>query len=156
MYRLRESPLANRDERVQLLGSGTILREMLAAAEILENDHGMAADVWSVTSWTELRWDGLLAGDPSPAVREARNAVKPERSWVADCLAPTMGPIVAASDYVSAVADLIRPWVPTGRRYVALGTDGFGRSDTRKNLRRFFGVDAASIVAAARGNVQAA
>ena len=154
MYRLRESPLANREQRVQLLGSGTILREMLAAAEILENDQGIAADVWSVTSWTELRWDGLLADGASPAVREARNATNRERSWVTECLAPTTGSIVAASDYVSAVADLIRPWIPTGRCYVALGTDGFGRSDTRKNLRRFFGVDAASIVAAARKSLR--
>jgi pyruvate dehydrogenase E1 component len=64
-----------------------------------------------------------------------------------------VGPIVAASDYVSTVADLVRPWIPAGRRYVALGTDGFGRSDTRKNLRGFFGVDAASIVAAARSTL---
>jgi len=82
----------------------------------------------------------------------------PPRSWVDECLAPTTGPIVAASDYVSAVADLIRPWVPADRRYLALGTDGFGRSDTRRHLREFFGVDAASIVAAARrslaGNAQ--
>jgi len=153
MYRCRESRLAQREPRVQLLGSGTILREALAAAEILENEHGVAADVWSVTSWTELRWDGLLADGATPAVREARGGEKPARGWVDECLAPTAGPIVAASDYVSAVADLIRPWMPAGRRYIALGTDGFGRSDTRRNLRRFFGVDAASIVAAATGSL---
>ncbi|MBL8527917.1 MAG: pyruvate dehydrogenase (acetyl-transferring), homodimeric type, partial [Burkholderiales bacterium] len=112
MYRLRESPLADREPRVQLLGSGTILREALAAADILEAEHGVAADVWSVTSWTELRWDGLLADGATPAAREARRAEMPPRSWVDECLAPTTGPIVAASDYVSAVADLIRPWVP--------------------------------------------
>jgi pyruvate dehydrogenase E1 component len=153
MYRLRASPLAPGEPRVQLLGSGTILREALAAAELLESEHRIAADVWSVTSWTELRWDGLLADGAAAAVREARPEAKPARSWVQECLAPTTGPIIAASDYVSAVADLIRTWVPAGRRYIALGTDGFGRSDTRRNLRGFFGVDAASIVEAARKSV---
>ena len=149
MYRLRESPVTGAPRRVQLLGSGAILREAVAAAEMLEREHGIAADVWSVTSWTELRWDGLLADGASPAVREVRGSVGPVKSWIEECLAPTAGPIVAASDYVSAVADLIRPWIPSGRRYTALGTDGFGRSDTRRNLRGFFGVDANAIVASA-------
>ena len=149
MYRLRESPAADAARRVQLLGSGAILREAIAAAGMLEREHGIAADVWSVTSWTELRWDGLLADGASPAVREVRGSVRPVKSWIEECLAPTAGPIVAASDYVSAVADLIRPWIPSGRRYTALGTDGFGRSDTRRNLRGFFGVDANAIVASA-------
>ena len=149
MYRLRESPVTGAPRRVQLLGSGAILREAIAAAEMLEREHGIAADVWSVTSWTELRWDGLLADGASPAVREVRGSVRPVKSWIEECLAPTAGPIVAASDYVSAVADLIRPWIPSGRRYTALGTDGFGRSDTRRNLRGFFGVDANAIVASA-------
>jgi len=137
---------------LQLLGSGTILRECIAAAELLEREHHLAANVWSVTSWSELRWDGMIAsGTPSAAVREARSAgigreVKP---WLAECLAPTRGPIVAASDYVSAVADLVRPWIPAGRPYVALGTDGFGRSDTRASLRKFFGVSRDDIVATA-------
>jgi pyruvate dehydrogenase E1 component len=153
MYRLRESRIANRESSVQLLGSGAILREVMAAAEILEREDGVAADVWSVTSWTELRWDGLAASGTAPAaVREARPA--PPGCWMLQCLAPTAGPIVAASDYVSAVADLVRPFVPEGRRFVALGTDGFGRSDTRANLRRFFGVDASAIVAAARASLQ--
>jgi pyruvate dehydrogenase E1 component len=138
---------------VQLLGSGAILRECLAAAEILEREHRIAANVWSVTSWSELRWDGMLAGGASAAVREARagdaGAVGSRPSWVEQCLAGTAGPIVAASDYVSAVADLIRPWVPAGRRYAVLGTDGFGRSDTRADLRRFFGVSARAIADAA-------
>jgi pyruvate dehydrogenase E1 component len=152
---------------VQLLGSGTILRECLAAAEILERKHKLVANVWSVTSWTELRWDGMLAsGTASAAVREARNAVESvsppfqggvpakaggvvQQPWLAQCLAPTRGPVIAASDYVSAVADLVRPWVPGGRPYVALGTDGFGRSDTRVDLRRFFGVSRDDIVTAA-------
>ena len=149
MYRLRESPAADAARRVQLLGSGAILREAIAAAGMLELEHGVAADVWSVTSWTELRWDGLLADGASPAVREVRGSVGPVKSWIEECLAPTAGPIVAASDYVSGVADLIRPWIPSGRRYTALGTDGFGRSDTRRNLRGFFGVDANAIVASA-------
>jgi pyruvate dehydrogenase E1 component len=153
MYRLRESRIASRESRVQLLGSGAILREVMAAAEILEREDGVAADVWSVTSWTELRWDGLAAsGTASAAVREGRPATP--GGWMLQCLAPTTGPIVAASDYVSAVADLVRPFVPEGRRFVALGTDGFGRSDTRANLRRFFGVDASAIVAAARASLQ--
>jgi pyruvate dehydrogenase E1 component len=151
MYRLRESRVVNRESgrRVQLLGSGAILNEVLAAAEVLERDHEVAADVWSVTSWTELRWDGLVAsGDASAAVREVRAATGSE-SWVAQCLDETEGPIVAATDYVSALADLVRPFVPGGRRYVALGTDGFGRSDTRKSLRAFFAVDRDAVVAAA-------
>jgi pyruvate dehydrogenase E1 component len=135
--------------QVQLLGSGAILREVIAAAERLERNHGIAANVWSVTSWTELRWDGMLGGGAAPAaVREVRpSGIAGDRPWVERCLGPTSGPIIAASDYVSAVADLIRPWVP--RRYVALGTDGFGRSDTRERLRAFFGVGANDIVRAA-------
>jgi pyruvate dehydrogenase E1 component len=81
-------------------------------------------------------------------VREARSTTDAEQPWVAQCLAPTRGPVIAASDYVSAVADLVRPWVPGERPYVALGTDGFGRSDTRASLRKFFGVSREDIVAA--------
>jgi pyruvate dehydrogenase E1 component len=133
--------------QAQLLGSGAILREAIAAAEILERSHGIAANVWSVTSWTELRWDAMLAGGAaSAAVRETRGRSGDDRPWVERCLGATAGPIIAASDYVSAVADLIRPCVP--RRYVALGTDGFGRSDTRAQLRAFFGVGASDIVRA--------
>ncbi|MGB8435231.1 MAG: pyruvate dehydrogenase (acetyl-transferring), homodimeric type, partial [Burkholderiales bacterium] len=78
----------------------------------------------------------------------ARSAGVVQQPWIEQCLAPTRGPVIAASDYVSAVADLVRPWVPGGRPYVALGTDGFGRSDTRVNLRKFFGVSRDDIVAA--------
>jgi pyruvate dehydrogenase E1 component len=162
MYLLRQRDGA----AVQLLGSGTILRECLAAAEILEREHRIAANVWSVTSWSELRWDGMLGDGASAAVREARASTHrpspPSRggvpakaggvvrqSWIDRCLAGTTGPIIAASDYVSAVADLVRPWVPAGRRYVALGTDGFGRSDTRAELRGFFAVGARAIADAA-------
>jgi pyruvate dehydrogenase E1 component len=134
MYRLRDGA------QVQLLGSGPILREVLAAADLLANDWQVAAGVWSVTSFTELRRDGMHA-------ERARRLGGKATSWVEQCLAPTQGPIVAASDYVRAVADLIRPYVP--RKYVTLGTDGFGRSDTRAALRAFFEVDAKSICVAA-------
>jgi pyruvate dehydrogenase E1 component len=149
MYRLRESTLAGTRAgeaknvpRVRLLGSGTILREALAAAEILEQEYDIAADVWSVTSFTELRRDGLACERWN---REHPDALR--MSWVEQCLANAGGPVIAASDYVRAVADLIRGWVPG--KYVALGTDGFGRSDTRAALRSYFGVDAQSIARAA-------
>ncbi len=136
MYRFREREKAE----LQLLGSGPILREVLAAAELLENDWGIRADVWSVTSFTELRRDGMEAERACRLGGEAQ-------SWVERCLRGAQGPVVAASDYVRAVADLIRPYVPA--KYVALGTDGFGRSDTRAALRDFFEVDAKHIAVAA-------
>jgi pyruvate dehydrogenase E1 component len=142
MYLFRKSEIEAR-VRVQLLGSGTILREAIAAADLLENDWQIAADVWSVTSFTELRRDGLEVD------RARRTGAAVSLCWVEQCLGPTNGPVIAASDYVSSLADLIRPWVP--RRYVSLGTDGFGRSDTRASLRKFFGVDHASIALAAVG-----
>ena len=138
MYRVHESAQA----RVQLLASGPILREALAAAERLEKEWNVGADVWSVTSFTELRRDGM-----SVARWNRLNPGAPRTSYVEQCLARTRGPVIAASDYVSALADLIRPWVP--RSYTALGTDGFGRSDTRAALRRFFEVDRNSIALAA-------
>ncbi len=136
MYLLQEA----RGARVQLLASGPILREALAAAELLHADWKVEANVWSVTSFTELRRDGMHA-------ERARRYGSEARSWVEQSLGATQGPIVAASDYVAAVADLIRPYVP--RKYVALGTDGFGRSDTRARLRAFFEVDARHIALAA-------
>jgi len=145
MYLLRGAENAE----LQLLGSGTILRECLAAAEELERTHGVAANVWSVTSWSELRWDGMLARGASEAVREVRAEPSSAKPWIAQCLDGTRGPIIAASDYVSALADLVRPYVPAGRSYVALGTDGYGRSDTRAALRSFFAVDLRAIVRAA-------
>jgi pyruvate dehydrogenase E1 component len=125
---------------LQLLGSGPILREVIAAAELLKKDWGVSAGVWSVTSFTELRRDGMEA-------ERTRRLGGQAKSWVETCLEKTEGPVVAASDYVSAVADLIRPYVP--RRFVALGTDGFGRSDTRAALRAFFEVDSRNIALAA-------
>jgi pyruvate dehydrogenase E1 component len=140
LYRVREGT------QVQLLGAGPILREALAAAELLEKDWSISAGVWSVTSFTELRRDGMRAERERRLGRDAP-------SWVDQCLAGSSGPVVAASDYVSAVADLIRPWIP--RRYVALGTDGFGRSDTRAALRGFFEMDAAHIAHAALAEIDA-
>ncbi len=142
MYRVRETSLATTASRVQLAGAGAILREVLAAADILEQEHGVATNVWSITSFTELRRDGLACDGWN---RE--HAGDRRTSWVEQCLGAGPLPLVAASDYVAAVADLIRPWVQG--RYVALGTDGFGRSDTRANLRAHFGVDAKAISAAA-------
>jgi pyruvate dehydrogenase E1 component len=151
MYLLRKSPLggtgapagvAKKVSRVQLLGSGTILREALAAAELLEQEHDIAADVWSVTSFTELRRDGIACEHWN-----LEHPENPRRSWVEQCLVGAGGPFIAASDYVCAVADLIRNWVPG--TYQTLGTDGFGRSDTRAALRKYFGVDAQSIARAA-------
>jgi pyruvate dehydrogenase E1 component len=129
--------------RVQLLGSGAILREVLAAAELLERDWAIEADVWSVTSFTELRRSGLEI----ERLNRIRVTQPSQRPWVQQCLDQTAGPIIAATDYVRAVPDLIRTWVP--RRYVTLGTDGFGRSDTRAALRRFFEVDRMSVALAA-------
>jgi pyruvate dehydrogenase E1 component len=121
--------------RVQLMGSGTILREVLAAAELLRQDFGVASDVWSATSFSELRRDGLEANRWNLLHPDA----PPRLSYVEACLRDRKGPVVAASDYMKLVADQIRPFVP--RRYEVLGTDGFGRSDTREKLRAFFEVD---------------
>jgi pyruvate dehydrogenase E1 component len=131
------------------MGAGTILREALAAAEILEQEYDIAADVWSVTSFTELRRDGIEC--------ERWNREHPadaRLSWLEQCLAGGSGPVIAASDYVRAVPDLVRAWVPG--KYLTLGTDGFGRSDTRAALRGFFGVDAQGIAQAAVRAVSAA
>ena len=129
--------------RVQLLGSGTIFREVIAAADLLRNDWGVEADLWSCPSFTELARDGRAA--------ERFNLLNPTAkarvSHVEACLAPTQGPIVAATDYVRAFADQIRPYVR--RRYVVLGTDGYGRSDTREKLRSFFEVDRHYVTVAA-------
>ncbi len=143
MYRLREAKGAKGRPRVQLLGSGTILREVLAAAELLEQDWKIAADVWSVTSFTELRRDGIRA-DRHNLLHPAD---APQRSFVEAELGPTEGPVIAATDYLRSYADQIRQWVP--RRYRVLGTDGYGRSDTRENLRIFFEVHRHYVVLAA-------
>ncbi|HEY1996978.1 alpha-ketoglutarate dehydrogenase [Paraburkholderia sp.] len=127
--------------RVQLLGAGAILGEVLAAQRMLAADWGIEAAVWSVTSFTELQRDGMAAE------RGARLGEAAGEPYVTTALAASKGPVIAATDYVRAVPELIRAYVP--RRYVTLGTDGFGRSDTREALREFFEVDRASIVIAA-------
>jgi pyruvate dehydrogenase E1 component len=140
MYRLRASAAS---ARVQLLGSGTILREVLAAAELLEQDWNVAADVWSVTSFTELRREGMEVDRWNRLHPDA----KPRQTHVERCLDTSQGPVIAATDYMRTVGDLIRNWVP--RRYTVLGTDGFGRSDTRAALRSFFEVDRHHVTVAA-------
>jgi pyruvate dehydrogenase E1 component len=142
MYRLpgigSQAPGAR--SQVRLLGAGTILNEVAAAAELLKNDWGVAAEVYSVTSFTELRRQAMGL---SPSLGRGQG----EGSWISSQLPATGTPVIAASDYVRAVPDLIRPWIAD--KYVTLGTDGFGRSDTRANLRRFFGVDRHSVALAA-------
>jgi pyruvate dehydrogenase E1 component len=134
MHCVQEAPPGH-GPRLQLLGAGAILREVLAAAQLLAEDFGVQCDVWSVTSFNELARDGRAA--------TRWNRLHPDRDprvpYVERCLAARSGPIVASSDYMAAVADQIRAWVPG--RYTVLGTDGFGRSDTRRKLRRFFEVD---------------
>jgi len=144
MYRLIDGGAADKKSpRVQLMGSGTILREVMAAAELLKKDWGVTADVWSCPSFNELRRDGMATA----RWNLLHPAEKQRLSYVEQCLAPTQGPIVAATDYVRTFADQIREYVP--RRYKVLGTDGFGRSDSRENLRRFFEVSRPHVVVAA-------
>ncbi len=142
IYRLRRGDAGSRAKRVHLFASGAILREALAARETLAR-YGVAADVWSVTSYSELRRDALAV--------ERWNLLHPEepprRSFLSQTLAGDTAPIVAASDYMKIVPDQIARFVPGDM--VSLGTDGFGRSDTREALRRFFEVDAAAITVAA-------
>jgi len=145
MYLLKAGEASQREKalRVQLLGSGTILREVIAAADLLAADFDITADIWSVPSFTELRREGLDV--------ERWNMLHPtqppRRSHVEVCLAERQGPVIAASDYMKAFADQIRPFVP--QRYRVLGTDGFGRSDYRRSLRSFFEVDRHFIAVAA-------
>jgi pyruvate dehydrogenase E1 component len=141
MYLLKQC--GPRKHRVQLMGSGAILREVLAAAELLESEYQIAADVWSVTSFTELARDGMAV--------ERDNRLHPEAAprlcWIEQQLRDHAGPVVAATDYVRAYAEPLRAWID--RPYTVLGTDGFGRSDTRERLRRFFEVDRAHVTIAA-------
>ncbi|MEN6538037.1 MAG: pyruvate dehydrogenase (acetyl-transferring), homodimeric type [Mizugakiibacter sp.] len=157
MYLFRDSGLGTRDSDkgknrnkhvpcVQLLGSGTILREAIAAAELLEKEFGVCADIWSCPSFTELRRDGFEAERWN---RMHPLAKTPRKAHVTRCLEDRPGPVVAATDYVRAFPDQIRAFMPEGRRYVVLGTDGFGRSDTREHLRSFFEVDRYHIAHAA-------
>jgi pyruvate dehydrogenase E1 component len=146
MYLFKDAGRAKKNEpRVQLLGSGTILREAIAAAELLEKEFGVSADIWSCPSFSELRKDGFDA--------ERWNRLHPEgqarTAHVSACLADRAGPVIAATDYVREYADQIRAFIPDGKKYTVLGTDGFGRSDSRENLRYFFEVDRYYIAQAA-------
>jgi pyruvate dehydrogenase E1 component len=149
MYRLRTGSGSDGAPRAQLLGSGTILREVLAAAELLESDWGVSADVWSVTSFNELRRDGLEVDrwNMLHPMEEARSA------FVSECLSSGGGPVVASSDYIRGYADLIRAWVPG--RYRVLGADGYGRSDFRRSLRKFFEIDRHYVTVAALSELAA-
>ncbi len=139
MYKIKEFNKYKKT-KIQFLGSGTILREMIAGAEILQNEYQIDSEVWSVTSFNELRRDGLEV--------ERYNLLNPDKdpkkSYVESCLGKTEGPILAASDYMRMNSDQIRPYI--NKSFYSLGTDGFGRSDTRKNLRKFFEVDKEHVV----------
>src|SRR4051812_7736373 len=144
MYLFRRGEGANKKApRVQLLGCGAIFREVMVAGDLLRNDFGVESDLWACPSFNEL-------------AREARATTRfnllhpaetPKRSYVERLLGEMEGPVVAATDYIRAFADQIREYVP--RRYVVLGTDGFGRSDTREKLRSFFEVDRFHVAVAA-------
>lgn len=131
--------------RVQLLGSGTITHEMLSAVELLKNDWKVAADIWSVTSFTLVaregndveRWNMMHPGE------------EPKVPYATRCLKDTKGPVIASTDYIRLFAEQIRAYIPDGRSYTVLGTDGFGRSDTRANLRNFFEIDRYYVTVAA-------
>jgi pyruvate dehydrogenase E1 component len=141
LYLYRRSP-GERTHRAQLLGSGTALRTAVLAQQLLFEEHDVAADVWSATSYKLLREDALSA--------ERWNRLHPtDRArvpYVTEQLGPTEGPIVAVTDYMKAVPDQIARFAP--QPFVALGTDGYGLSDTREALRRHFEVDAAHVVVA--------
>ena len=140
MYQLKSGD--NHQLKAQLLGSGTILREVEAAAQLLDKDWQVAATVWSVTSMNELARDGLA----TDRYNRLHPSKKKKRSYVADCLDDQSGVVVASTDYISLYAEQIRPWIKS--TYVVLGTEGFGRSDTREKLRRFFEVDRYHVVVA--------
>jgi len=143
-YLLRAGP-RKAEHRVQLLGSGTILREVIAAADLLEHDWGVAGDVWSITSFTELRRDGL----DCERWNLLHPADKPKQAFVSKLFEKTHGPLVASTDYMKLFAEQIRPFLPKGRAYHVLGTDGFGRSDFRARLREHFEVDRHFVAVAA-------
>ncbi len=134
---------------VRLLGSGTILREVEAAAAILAEDFDVQAEVWSATSYTEMRREGLRL-DREARLHPGEEAAKP---WVMQCLDGSDAPVIAASDYMKALPDGVREWVPA--RFEVLGTDGYGRSDYRRDLRRFFEVDREHVTVAALGALAA-
>jgi pyruvate dehydrogenase E1 component len=141
MYKLKEHTKKSNKKQVQLLGSGVILREVEAAAEMLFNDYGINSNVWSVTSFNELRRDGLDVERWNLLHPEA----EPRANYVSDCLNGA-GPVIASTDHVKLFADQIRPFIDS--TYSVLGTDGFGRSDTRAKLRHFFEINRYWVVVA--------
>jgi len=147
MYLLQSARTDKQDApRVQLMGCGSILREVMAAQDLLRDDWGVASDVWSVTSFTELRRDGMDA--------ERHNLLHPEDKaprvpYVARALADHPGPVVASTDYMKMFAEQIRAYLPTDRAFRVLGTDGYGRSDFRSKLREHFEVDRRFVVISA-------
>ena len=142
MYELTRGPESD-GLRVQLMGSGTILREVIAASEMLAADFGVTADIWSVPSFNQLRRDGLAV----ERYNRLHPGAPPKRSFVESKLEGRQGPVIAATDYMKSFPDQIRAFVP--QRFVTLGTDGFGRSDTREKLRDFFEVDRRYVALAA-------
>ena len=142
MYRLRRAP-AELTHRVQLLGSGTILREVLRAADLLAEKLAIGADVWSVTSWQQLRADALSC----ERFNTLHPSAPPRVPFIAAQLADAAGPVIAATDFIKLLPDMVGRFVPQG--LTTLGTDGFGLSDTRAALRRHFEVDAEHIAIAA-------
>ncbi|NDI87257.1 pyruvate dehydrogenase (acetyl-transferring), homodimeric type [Undibacterium crateris] len=144
LYPLQKAPEVTK-HRVQLLGSGTILREVIAAAELLKNDWGIAADVWSAPSFTLLARDGQDA-ERWNMLHPTENARLP---YITECLQDTQGPIVVSTDYMRTFAEQVRAFIPKDRSYKVLGTDGYGRSDTRAKLREFFEVNRYFVVIAA-------
>ncbi len=139
IYKLKP---AAAEATVQLFGSGSILNEVLRAQEILSSKYGVNADVWSVTSYTELRRDAIAV----ERWNRLHPAEKEQAPYILTALGEAKGPIIAASDYMKSIPDLLAPWLPS--RLVSLGTDGFGRSDNREHLRSHFEVNAESIVGA--------
>jgi pyruvate dehydrogenase E1 component len=144
MYLFRDAGKPKKGElRVQLMGSGTILREVIAAAELLEKDFGVKADIWSCPSFNELARDGQDVERHNRLNPEA----KPRKAYITQLLEGQQGPAIVATDYIRAYPEQVRAFVPM--HYTVLGTDGYGRSDTRENLRRHFEVDRFHVAQAA-------
>jgi pyruvate dehydrogenase E1 component len=143
MYQFKKAPAKTKKTKVQLMGSGTILREVITASKMLLEDFDIESDIWSVTSFNELKKDASLIARNNRLNVEAKD----QKSYVETCFDKVEGPFIAATDYMSIYADQIREFIPG--KYIALGTDGFGRSDTRSQLRHFFEVDAKFITFAA-------
>jgi pyruvate dehydrogenase E1 component len=141
LYKFKKGP-ASAKIKAQILGSGPIIREALRAQDILADKYGVSADVWSATSYKQLRVDAMKA----QRWNMLHPSAEPQKSYLETVLEKEKGPFIAVSDNIKLVPDQITPWVPGG--LTTLGTDGFGRSETRPNLRRFFEIDAEMTVIA--------